>query len=112
MGKINTDLDRLAALRADLDIVNTRCEASIPPSLKSERADLSSECKILEDEIKSTAAKLRSDHRHSFKGKLLQVVYTFKVSYPKAKLEAEVPERYLSKVRKESEVWGIKKTAA
>jgi hypothetical protein len=111
MGKIQLDLDRLSSLRADLDVINTRIEASIPPSLKAERSDLSSECKILEDDIKSTASKLRSDHRHSFAGKLLQVVYTFKISYPKAAIEAEVPERYLVKVRKESETWGIRKTA-
>lgn len=112
MGKIQNDLDRLAELRADLDVINTRIEASIHPSLKAARSDLSAECKTLEGDIKATASKLRSDHRHTFKGKLLQVIYTCRISYPKAALEAQVPEQYLAKVRKQADVWGIKKTAA
>jgi len=110
-GKISNELDRLAGLRADLDTLNIQIEASIPPRLKDLRGTLSAEVKELEGEIKTTAANLRSDHRHTFKGKLLQVVYTLRVSYPKAKIEAEVPERYLKGIRKTADVWGIKKTA-
>lgn len=111
MGKIQTDLDRLAELRADLETLGKQIECSIPPRLRNIRDTLSTEVKDLEAEIKTTAANLRTDHRHTFKGKLLQVVYTSRVSYPKAAVEAEVPERYLKGIRKTADVWGIKKTA-
>lgn len=112
MGKIQTDLDRLSELRKQSDFLNKQIESSIPVRLQGLRVDLDAELKELETQIKSTAANLRTDHRHTFRGKLLQVVYTSKVSYPKAKIEAEVPERYLKGIRKTADVWGIRKAAA
>lgn len=111
MGKISTELDRLSVLRAEVDDIDNEIATHIPKYLSDQRDTVSAACKDLENEIKVTAANLRTDHRHTFKGKLLQVVYTAKVSYPKAAVESKIPERYLKLVRKTADVWGIRKAA-
>ena len=112
MGKINSELDRLAELRDKLAIVDNRINAIVPSNLKGQKAELTADIKTLEGEIKVIAANLRTDHRHTFRGKILQIVYTNKVSYPKAAIEKHIPERYLKLARKTAEVWAIRKAAA
>lgn len=111
MSVIIGKLDKLADLREDLAQVNAKIEEVIPQDLIDERNSLSAQCKDLEEDIKSTAAKLRTDNRHSFAGKLLQVVYTSKDTYP-VSLVRQLPPRYLKQVTEVKEVWSIRKTAS
>ncbi len=111
-GKISKDLDRLSELRDQLGIVDTRIAATIPQSLRDQRNDLASEVSDLEAGIKKTAESLCTDHKKTFRGKLLQIVYTNSVSYPKAKILEHVPPRYLKLVAKPSTSWSIRKAAA
>ena len=110
--KIGTRLDNLASLRNDLDIVNARCEAAIPPVWRDQRDSLKAAIKQDEGDIKQAAKHITVANRHTLKGKILQLVLTNKVSYSKADVERVVPESFLSQIRKTAEVWSIRKTAS
>ena len=111
MSKIAQSLDKLAALREELAAAQAACEDSIPLELLEKRDALTAQVKDLEKGIKRQASHIRSDARHTLRGKILQLVHTSKVTYPKAALESKVPERYLKLVRKTADVWTIRKAA-
>ncbi len=112
MSKIASELDRLVELRESASEVQSRIEALIPQDLLDERKAANKLVAELETSIKKIAASLRTDHKKTFRGKLLQVVYTNTVSYPKAKIVEHVPPRYLKLVAKSSTSWSIRKAAA
>ena len=112
MTKISNELDRLADVRDRLADVNTRIAEAIPADLVAERDSISAEAGKLEGSIKKIATSLRTDHKHTFRGRILQVVYTNSVSYPKAALIKNVPPRYLKLAAKVSTSWSIRKAAA
>ena len=109
--KIGLRLDGLASLRSDLDIVNARCEACIPPILKEQRDELKAAIKQDESDIKQAAKHINVDKRHTLKGKILQLVLTNKVSYPVALIRKHLPPRYIKLIEVKSETWSIRKAA-
>ena len=108
---IATRLDDLALARVKLQEAELEAAAYIPEAVSDRIARLEAECKDLEAEVKQAAKHVTGAGKHTLRGKILQLVHTNRVSYPKAALEAEVPERYLVKVRKTADVWSIRKAA-
>ena len=101
-------LDQLAEARAALEAAR----AEVPAEVAAKISEAEAACKAAEAEVKAAAKHISGAGKHTIRGKLLQLVYVTNVTYPKAKLEAEVPERYLAKVRKVSDTWAIRKAAA
>jgi hypothetical protein len=108
MSAIVEKLDRLAEARAALEAAR----AEVPAEVAAKISKAEAACKAAEEEVKSAAKHISGAGKHTIRGKLLQLVYVTNVTYPKAALEAEVPERFLSQVRKTSSTWAIRKAAA
>lgn len=111
MSKISNELDRLAVLRAEVAEVESRIGKLIPQDLLDELAAAKDEASSCEAGIKKIAENLRSDHKRTFRGKTLQIVYSDTTSYPKAAVKKNVPPRYLKLCEKVSHSWRIVKAA-
>jgi len=105
MSSIAEKLDRVAEAREALEAA--RAEVPLKLQIKIEAAE--AEVKAAEAEVKAAAKFISGNGKHTIAGKILQLVYVTNVTYPKAKLEAEVPEELLAKVRKVSNTWAIRK---
>jgi len=104
MSAIVEKLDRVAEARAALEAARAEVPAEVAARILAAEAEV----KAAEAEVKAAAKYINTAGQHTIRGKLLQLVYVTNVTYPKASLEAEVPEEYLSKVRKTSSTWAIR----
>lgn len=104
-------LDSLALLRVKLEESNLEAAAYIPEAVSTRITRLEADIKASEAELKQAAKHVSGAGVHTLKGRILQLVYSNRVSYPKAKLEVVVPEKYLKLVRKSADVWAIRKVA-
>ena len=111
MSAIIDKINLVSEAREALAAVEAEVAEAIGPKLAAKLETAKSEVKAAEKEVRE-AAKKNHRGKRSFAGVALQLVYQLRITYPKAKLEEVVPERYLSKVRKETEVWQIQKVKA
>ena len=111
MSAIIDGINKVSEAREALAAVETEISEAIGPELQAKLEAAQNDVKAAEKSVRE-AAKKNHRGKRSFAGVALQLVYQLRITYPKAKLEEVVPERYLSQVRKETEVWQIQKVKA
>jgi hypothetical protein len=105
MSAIIEKLDRVAEAREALEAAR----AEVPAEVQAKISAAEAEVKAAEAEVKAAAKFISGNGKHTIAGKILQLVYVTRITYPSKALEAEVPEELLAKVRKTSSSWAIRK---